>query len=443
MGIGALNSSFQKKGHVTADMEAHWEEAQLIRKIFAVEAAMARTQGHMGIIPQEAAEAISDNAVASDELIEKAQSGGVGNLSVAVLDALRDAIPEDQRGWVHFGATTQDILDTARALQIKAATDLILERLNAVIAATANLAHEHARTLMVARTNGQYALPTTLGTRFARWNAELRRSRERLEAMRERTEQIQFTGAVGTLASFGEQGPELSRRLAKELELVYQPVSWHASSDTMTELASTVATLGQSLAKIAEDLFAMQQSDLVEAREDMDAHTSGSSTMPQKLNPFATMKISVGASMACGMAANMLTQAPATFERDHRQSEIHRNLIPQIFVAVDGALEKLDQLFPRLRFDAQALEDNVKSAGVSLMTEGIMMELAPHIGHSAAHDVLQEFARDNRENGTCLEEFCAAHPKLAGLTEKLDLESLTNPANYIGQAVEIAESAQE
>ena len=125
--------------------------------------------------------------------------------------------------------------------------------------------------------------------------------------------------------------------------------------------------------------------------------------------------------MASGMAANMLTQAPATFERDHRLSEVHRNLIPQISVAVDGALEKLDQLFPRLHFDAQALEDNVKSAGVSLMTEGIMMELAPHIGHSAAHDALQEFARENRENGTSLEEFCAARPKLADLTESWTL----------------------
>ena len=147
--------------------------------------------------------------------------------------------------------------------------------------------------------------------------------------------------------------------------------------------------------------------------------------------------------MASGMAANMLTQAPATFERDHRLSEVHRNLIPQIFVAVDGALEKLGQLFPRLRFDAKALEASVKSAGVSLMTEGIMMELAPHIGHSAAHDALQDFARENRENGTCLAEFCAAHPKLAGVSEKLDFDALTNPANYIGHAVRIAESAQE
>lgn len=443
MGIGALNSSFQKNGYVSEDMERVWDEKSLINRIFQVEAEMAKVQAELGIIPREAADLILENAEPNEELLLKAGKGGVGNPLVAVLDALREVIPEKARGWVHFGATTQDILDTARALQIKEASALLQSRLDNLVKITADNAHEYAYTMMVARTNGQYALPTTLGTRFARWNAELRRSRARLQEMRSRTEQIQFTGAVGTFASLGEQGPELNKRLAKRLDLVEQTISWHASSDTIMELALNVAVLGQSLAKIAEDLFAMQGSDLVEVREEMDAHLSGSSTMPQKLNPFTTMKISVAARLASGMAATLLTQPPATFERDHRQSEVHRDLIPQIFVAVDGAAAKLNFLFDRLIFDTDKLKAGIRKGGPVLMSEGIMMALAPHIGHGTAHDILQEFAKEYREKRMTLSEFCRTRPQLAALEGKLDLDALTDPQNYLGRAVEISESARD
>lgn len=438
MGIGALNSQIYKRGYVTEEMEAIWTERALVARIFDVEATLARVQSDLGIVPADAARRIRETAKLSDDLIADVESGKVGNPLVAVLDALRSRVPEECRGWVHYGATTQDVLDTARALQIQRSTELMLAEVEQLIGQVSELSQQHASTLMVARTNGQHALPTTLGMRFARWLAELRRSRSRLIDMRGRTELIQFSGAAGTYASLGDDGPRVSRGLAKALGLVFEPIPWHAAADVMAEVASTVAIHGQTLAKIAEDLFDMQQTDTGEAHEAMDAHSSGSSTMPQKLNPFTTMKTSVGARLAAGMAATVLTQPPASYERDHRQSEVQRDLIPQIYVAVEGASAKLIDLLGRIHFETEALRHNLDHEGVLLMTEGIMMALAPRLGQEGAHDLLQTFAAAHRSTGVSLDDFIAARPDIAGRIEGIDIAGLSQPQAYIGLSERIS-----
>ncbi|AXE40054.1 lyase family protein [Acidipropionibacterium virtanenii] len=438
MGIGALNSQIYKRGYVTEEMEAIWTERALVARIFDVEATLARVQSDLGIVPADAARRIRETAKLSDDLIADVESGKVGNPLVAVLDALRSRVPEECRGWVHYGATTQDVLDTARALQIQRSTELMLAEVEQLIGQVSELSQQHASTLMVARTNGQHALPTTLGMRFARWLAELRRSRSRLIDMRGRTELIQFSGAAGTYASLGDDGPRVSRGLAKALGLVFEPIPWHAAADVMAEVASTVAIHGQTLAKIAEDLFDMQQTDTGEAHEAVDAHSSGSSTMPQKLNPFTTMKTSVGARLAAGMAATVLTQPPASYERDHRQSEVQRDLIPQIYVAVEGASAKLIDLLGRIHFETEALRHNLDHEGVLLMTEGIMMALAPRLGQEGAHDLLQTFAAAHRSTGVSLDDFIAARPDIAGRIEGIDIAGLSQPQAYIGLSERIS-----
>ncbi len=443
MGIGALNSKIYKRGYTTPQMEAVWAERALVGRIFEVEATLAEVQARIGLVPEEAAAQIRESARLSDDLIADVESGKVGNPLVAVLDALRSRVPADSRGWVHYGATTQDVLDTARALQIKQSTSLLLEEIDRLIARLERLAQDHAATLMVARTNGQHALPTTLGTRFARWLAELRRSRERLIQMRPRTEIIQFSGAAGTYASLGENGPRVAHGLADSLGLTFEPVPWHAAADVMTELACATAIYGQTLAKIAEDLFDMQQTDTGEAHEVMDAHASGSSTMPQKLNPFSTMKMSVGARLAAGMAATLLTQPPASYERDHRVSEVQRDLVPQIFVAVEGASAKLIGLLDRLHFEDDALRANVGKEGVLLMSEGIMMTLAPRLGQEGAHDLLQEFAREHRATGIELADFLAARPDINDKIEGIDIDAISRPEAYIGLSEGMSRQAAE
>ena len=236
MPVGALNSYISKKGYVTWDFEQIWLEPSQVQNIVTVEVTLAQVQAKLGMVPADAAQHIAHYSTISDELVEKVASGKVGNPLVAALDALRSEIPEDYRGWVHFGATSQDILDTARALQIKSSLDWLEQQLSDLDACISKLAEAHADTLMVARTNGQHALPTTLGMRFARWLAELRRSRRRLADVRPRAQLIQFSGAAGTYASMGELGTDVAKNMAKELDLTYEPIPWHASRDSITEL---------------------------------------------------------------------------------------------------------------------------------------------------------------------------------------------------------------
>lgn len=440
MGFGALNSSLSKKGYVTSEFAQIWDEVAVLKAIVNVEVALARVQGDNGMIPKNASQLISEHAKISDALVEKARAGKVGNPLIAALDAIRSQVPNEVRGWVHFGATSQDILDTGRALQIKQSYNWLFHQLDELKQKMATLAEEHADTLMVARTNGQHALPTTLGTRFARWLAEIERSQQRLHDGYERATLVQFSGAAGTYASMGKEGMSVAQSIAAKLELSFEPVPWHASRDAITELCCTLAIYGQSLAKIAEDLFDMQRTDLAEAREQMDAHASGSSTMPQKLNPFTTMKISVGARLAAGLAATVLTQPPASFERDHRSLEVERDALPQIFIAVEHAAAKLLRLLDQLAFNETQLVNNTLLESPLLMTEGIMMVLAKHIGQEAAHDLLQDFAKEYRVNRTPLKEFMLAS-EYANEVEDIDFEALEDPRGYLGMSSEISRDA--
>ncbi|MFP7696453.1 lyase family protein [Trueperella sp. LYQ143] len=439
MPIGALNSSLTRKGYLSDEMAEIWGERETIARVVEVESALAAVQGELGIIPARFAAIIVEYAYMTDELVAKISAGKVGNPLVAALDAIRAQIPEEARGFVHYGATSQDILDTARARQILMGMGVLDEKLKELIGRLRQLAGEHAQTLMVARTNGQYALPTTLGMRFARWLRELQRAQARLAQTVERAAMIQFSGAAGTYAATGEQGVRVAQALAQRLGLTFEIVPWHASRDGITELCCNLAILGQSLAKIAEDLFAMQQSDMGEAHEQMDAHSSGSSAMPQKLNPFTTMKVSVNARLAAGLAATVLTAPPGTFERDHRQLEVERDALGQIFTHIDGALTKLLGLFSRLSFDVEKLRDGVKNGGELLMSESVMMVLAPRIGHEAAHDLIQEFAKAQRSEGISLAEYIGQRTDLALSDSAVaDLQEALDPRSYLGLSVDIA-----
>lgn len=438
MGIGALNSSLTRKGYVNQDFAEIWEEPSTLSAIIEVEATLAEVQAELGIIPESAASVIRENARLNDDLFERARSGKVGNPLIASLDAIRANIPEDVRGWVHYGATSQDILDTARALQISESVKRLDAQIEALDQKISDLAIEHASTVMVARTNGQHALPTTLGMRFARWIKEIRRSRERLNETARRALMIQFSGAAGTYASMGKTGLEVAELLSNRLGLTFEAVPWHASRDGITELCCNVAIYAQSLAKIAEDLFDMQRTDFGEAREQMDAHSSGSSTMPQKLNPFTTMKISVGARIAAGLAATVLTQPPASFERDHRSLEVERDALPQILIAAEGGGYKLLKLLEKLNFNKEQMYKNAEKEGVLLLSENVMMRLAGDLGQEKAHDLIQEFAALNRSTGISFEEFFDQKAKEDPRLKGINVSEACRIESYLGLSESLA-----
>jgi len=460
MAFGAFDNQITRRGYVTAQMDEIWSERSTVQSWYDVEAALARVQTAIGMIPEGTGARITEQAQATDAVMEQIFGGGTGNPFALGLDALRSALDDDRRPWVHYGATTQDILDTARGLQIRDSLDLIDDCTDKLLARIRDLAGVHAKTLMVARTNGQHAVPTTLGMRFARWAADLERSRDRLTETRQRCLLVQFSGAAGTYASMGEHGTTVAMGVAQELGLVCELIAWHASRDGLTELACNLAIHAQTLAKIAEDLYDMQRTDFQEAAEALDPHLSGSSTMPQKRNPFSTMKIPLGAPvrggggrnpgpsptrktppaarMAAGAAATVLTNPPGDFERDHRQLEVERDAIPRILAAVDGAGQKLLKLLDVLEFNTGQLDVNARREGVLLVSEGIMMELASRLGHEGAHDLLQEFSAAYRAAGTSLREFVDARPEIAEKLDDIDLDKLSDPSSYTGLSAELS-----
>lgn len=438
MPFSSFDNPITSSGYVSPEMEEIWSVRRSVRAWYQVEAALAQAQAEAGMIPAAAAEQIAAAVEPSDEVIGAISAGAPGNPFTRGLDALRGSLPAEASRWVHYGATTQDIMDTARALQIRESLDAIQAQLREVDAALTECAHQYADTVMVARTNGQFALPTTLGYRFARWTASVRRSIARIDEVRPRATMAQFSGAVGTYASMGEHGSSVARGVAERLGLPFEEVAWHAERDSIAELCTTLAIAGQTLAKIAEDLFDMQRSDFAEASEEMDVHFSGSSTMPQKRNPFDTMKISVAARVAAGSAATVLTQPPSSLERDHRALEVDRDAVPRICAAVHGGCVKLRKLIDALRFDDERLHRNATAEGVLTVTEGIMMAFAARIGHERAHDVVQEFAGEHRRSGTGLEEFVAGREDLKAELDGIDLAAIQRPESYTGQAERIA-----
>lgn len=443
MSFGLLDSALTRRGYVYTDFDEIWGERRTLEAWFEVEATLAEVQATLGIIPKEAARAIRANARVSDQFVDAVSQGGVGNPLIVGLDNIRKTIPPEHRGWVHYGATSQDILDTARALQIRESLDLMESHLIALRDTCERLAHEHAETVMVARTNGQQALPTTLGLRISRWKASLDRDLRRLQLCRDEALSVQFSGAAGTYASNGEDGPRIAEGLADQLDLTFRLLPWHADRDSITMLCCVVTILGQNLAKIAEDLFDMQRNEIGEAFEAMDAHLSGSSAMPQKRNPFAMMKTSVAARLAAGATATLLTQPPGAHERDHRQLEVERDVLPRTLVLVGGALEKLNGLFTRLTFNAAHLRRNAELDGPLILTENILMQMAPHIGHDRAHHVLQDFAAEYREKGTTLAAFVSRSPELSDALASVDLDRLSQPDSYTGLSAHLARQGEQ
>ena len=443
MAFGAFDSQITRRGYVTEAMDTIWSERSTVQSWYDVEAALARVQTKLGMIPEGTGTRITQQAKATDAVMERIFSGTAGNPFALGLDCLRQTLDETTRRWVHFGATTQDILDTARNLQIRDSLDLIDSCTNDLLKITRLLADRHAETIMVARTNGQHAVPTTLGMRFARWTADLERSRERMTQTRHRCLLVQFSGAAGTYASMGPHGATVATEIARDLGLTCELIAWHASRDALTELSCNLAIHAQVLAKIAEDLYNMQRTDLREAAEALDPHLSGSSTMPQKRNPFSTMKITAAARMAAGAAATVLTNPPGDFERDHRQLEVERDAVPRILAAVDGAGQKLLTLLNALDFNVDQLAANAHREGILLVSEGIMMELAPRLGHEEAHDLLQEFSAAHRADGTSLRDFIGTHPHVAEKLSGLDLDELSDPYRYTGLSAKLSHLVAE
>ena len=372
-----------------------FDDAQLIQQLLRVEVALARAEAQLGVVPSQAAEAIAQAATTLqldwDRLRAETERDGVP--VTEFVRQLRAQISSDARQYVHWGATTQDILDTALILQLRDAMTEIERSLSSLIPHLSSLANTHRHTLMAGRTHSQQALPITFGFKVANWLAPLLRHRERLEQLAPRVLVVQLGGAVGTLAALGERGPLVQAVFAQELNLGVPTMPWHTQRDGLAELANWLSLITGSLAKMAQDIILMAQSEVGELSESDDPTRGGSSTMPQKSNPIVSERIVAAARTNASLLANMHHALIQEHERGTHGWQMEWLTLPQMIALTAGALKSANFLATNLVVNVERMGANVNASNGLMLAERLSFALTPVLGREKAKRVLRE-ARD-------------------------------------------------
>jgi 3-carboxy-cis,cis-muconate cycloisomerase len=419
----------------TPAMRAVFCDAASVGRYVEVEVALATVEGRLGVIPKEAAAAIRRQARA--EAIDlgklKEETDLVGYPIVGVVHQLARQCGEAGR-YIHWGATTQDIMDTAVVLQMREALALIDEDLAALKTALTALARKYRKTVMAGRTHLQHALPVTFGYKAAVWLSMILRHRKRLAELRPRVLVGQFAGAAGTLASLGPKGLEVHDGLMKELGLGRAAMPWHVARDGPAETISFLALVAGTLAKIATDVALMMQTEVGEAFEPFAQGRGSSSTMPQKRNPISCELILAAARIVRQHAGLMLDAMAADHERATGPWHLEWVAVPEAFIATAGALRQARFMLQGLIVEPERMRKNLDLTGGLIVAEAVMMALAEHTGRQAAHDLVYGACRAALDKGSTLLEELKRRPEVTEHLSAKRLAELTNPVNYLGSA---------
>ncbi|MBP0639178.1 3-carboxy-cis,cis-muconate cycloisomerase [Cupriavidus sp. AcVe19-6a] len=434
----------------TAALEI-FSDTGAVQRMLAVEAALARAEARCGVIPAAAASVISevcaDPAVIGLDALAQA-AVAAGNLAIPFVKQLTAAVAArdaEAARFVHWGATSQDILDTALVLQLDDALPLLQADLLALGHACAALATAHRDTPMVGRTWLQHALPTTFGLKAAGWLDALRRDLGRLDAARGRARALQFGGAAGTLASLGGAAPDVARALACELGLGLPALPWHAHRDRLVEVAATLGMLTGALGKMARDISLMMQTEVAEVAEPSGPGRGGSSTMPHKRNPVGCAAVLTAAVRVPPLVATMLSGMVQEHERALGGWQAEWDTLPQIVTLAAGALRQMGEVAAGLQVDTARMRANLGLTHGLILGEAAMLELGGRIGRLEAHHVVEQASRRAVTHGITLRGALAQtldeNPAHAGLLDDAALDRLADPANYSGQSAAFTDAA--
>ena len=427
----------------TREMRDVFSDRTYLACCLETEAALARAQATIGMIPPEAAAEISRKADVGlldiDRLRQECEN--VGYPILGLVKQLADACDRDAGGYVHWGATTQDIMDTAVILQLRRALVLVETDLRACVDLLRDLAILHRDVPMAGRTHLQHALPVTFGFKAAVWRDPLVRHLERLEQLRPRVLTGQLGGAAGTLASLGKQGLVVRAAMMKELRLREPDITWHVSRDNLAEAVLFVGLVTGSLAKIGTDMMLLMATELGEAFEPFQHGRGASSTMPQKRNPISSELIVASAKVVRQNCALMLDASVHDFERATGPWHAEWVAIPQSFIAAAGALAQTRLMLAGLTVDAGRMERNLALTGGLIATEAVMMGLAPAIGRQRAHEVVYDACREVSAGTRTLLQVLAEDDEVSASFTEDQLKALLDPRNYLGVAAEMVDRA--
>jgi 3-carboxy-cis,cis-muconate cycloisomerase len=331
-------------------------------------------------------------------------------------------------------------LDTALVLQLRDALALFEADLARLLAALARLARTHRGTVMAGRTHAQQALPITFGFKAALWLDPLITMRERLAQLRPRVLRLQFGGAVGTLASLGADGPRVAAELARELDLALPAIPWHVARDGVAELGCWCGLLAGALAKPATDVMLLMQSEVGEASEPAAPGKGGSSTMPQKRNPIGCEYVIVQARGAQALVPQLLGAMVHEHERGAGAMQAEQLALGQVLLLTHGALATLLPIAEGLEVDAARMRRNLDAGGGLIMSEAVMMGLAPHLGRGTAHEIVHHAVETAIAEDVHLRSVLARDPRIGAILDEAGLARLTDPANYLGAAESVVEA---
>ena len=434
-----LSSQLTMPLYASAAMRALLTDRARLQRMLDFEAALARAEAAVGAIPATVMSEIGEACKADRYNISLLVEATIptGNFAMAVVTALTNEVARrnpQAAGFVHWGATSQDVIDTALALELRAAMDALLLDLDIAIKGFNALAGRHRRTLSVARTLMQQALPMPVGLKLAGYAAALARSRERLSRLRREALALQFGGAAGTLAALGDRGFGVAERLAALLDLPLPDAPWHAHRDRFAEIASAFAILTGTCGKIAGDVALMMQTEVSEAFEPSPGGRGGSSTMPHKRNPMGAVAALSAATIAPNLTATLLAAQVQQHERGLGGWQTEWITLPALALVTSGALHAVAEIAEGLEIDVDRLRANLDASSGQIMAEAVSYALAEKLGRIEAHRLVQEMSHQAAKEKRPLKELLLNNLRVKSVMGSAEVEKLFIPLTYQGSA---------
>ena len=426
----------------TAEMRQVWADTSTLARYVDTEVALAIAEGKLDLIPNDAAQAIAAGAhgVKLDLDRLERETHNVGYPILPLVHQVAEGL--DAAGkYLHWGATTQDIMDTALVLQIRQGLDLLEKDLRAVSVQLRRLSKTYRDTPMAGRTHLQHALPTTFGLKCAIWLGMVERNLERLQELRPRVLVGQFAGAGGTLASLGSRGLDVQAAMMAELKLGVPMTTWHTARDGLAETAQWLGLVTMALGKMAFDVSLMMANEFSEVFEPFVQGRGASSTMPQKRNPISC-EVMIGAAKTVRHLAGLaLDGAVQDFERATGPWQAEWVAIPEAFLHTAGAVSQAVFMLSGLEVDTVRMKQNLDSTGGLIVAEAVMMGLAPILGRNEAHDVVYAACRTALQDKRTLAGVLKAMPDVTQLVSTAQIDHFCDPVNYLGTAPQMVDKA--
>ncbi|MCX8182345.1 MAG: adenylosuccinate lyase [Candidatus Methanomethyliaceae archaeon] len=427
------------------EMKRLFEEEYRLQKMLDVEVALAETLAELGEIPKEAADEIRRKAVVSLITPEKVKvrEKKTRHDIMAMVEVLAEECGEYGK-YVHWGATSYDIVDTAWGIIFKDAISILEKRLTDLRDLLCRLALENKKTIMVGRTHGQHATPITLGFKMAVYAAEAGRNIERLKELKRRLILGKMSGAVGTMASQGEKALEIERKVMDKLGLKPAEITTQIiCRDRIAEFVCWAAITASSLDRISTEIRNLQRTEILELAEGFDVKGQvGSSTMPHKQNPIDCEKVSGLAKVMRGLVVPALENIPLWHERDLTDSSSERFIIPFSFIVLDEMLITINKVLSNIRIYQENMRRNLELSKGAILTEAVMMALAKKgVGRQKAHELLREVSMTAFREGSTIKEVLLRRPEIREHLSEREIEDLMKPENYLGKIDELVDRA--